>query len=79
MKSMWIALAAIVAVSGLPIQIFPAWMNGNGFEELSKTYMSQPELFACWTNLKGGFDSFEKDHRLTAVRVGKDDRYEFVR
>ncbi len=63
----------------LPLQIFPARMNDQEFRELAKAYWGQPELVAFWTNLKEGFDSFEKTHRLAVVRVSKDGRYEFVR
>jgi murein L,D-transpeptidase YafK len=62
----------------LPLQIFPTRMSEDGFRELVKTHLGQPELVAFWTNLKSGFDSFEKDHRLAAVRVAKDGRYEFI-
>ena len=63
----------------LPLQIFPARMSEHGFRELAKARLGQPELIAFWTNLKEGFDAFEKDHRLAAVRVAKDGRYEFLR
>jgi len=62
----------------LPIQIFPARMNDRGLRELAKTHLGQSELVAFWTTLKEGFDSFEKGHRLAAVKVDKDGRYEFV-
>jgi murein L,D-transpeptidase YafK len=62
----------------LPIQIFPARMSEQGFRELVKAHLWQSELVAFWTNLKEGFDSFEKAHKLAAVKVGKDGRYEFV-
>jgi murein L,D-transpeptidase YafK len=62
----------------LPIQIFPARMSEQGFRELAKAHLWQSKLVAFWANLKEGFDSFEKAHRLAAVKVGKDGRYEFV-
>jgi len=73
-------LAVRVRESGakhLPIHIFPARMTEMGFRELAKTHLGQPELAAFWENLKEGYDSFEKDHRLRSVRVTKDGRYEF--
>lgn len=61
----------------LPIQIFPARLDERGFRELAKSHRGQNELIGFWANLKEGFDSFEKEHRLTNVLVSKDGRYEF--
>jgi murein L,D-transpeptidase YafK len=75
-------LSVLVRDSGakhLPLQIFPARMSEQGFRELAKTRSGQPELVAFWANLKEGFDAFEKGHKLAAVRVAKDGRYEFIR
>ena len=63
----------------LPIQIFPGRMDERGFRELAKSHLGQSELVGFWSNLKEGFDSFEKDHRLATVHVRKDGRYEFER
>lgn len=74
-------LAVLVRDGGtkyLPLQIFPGRMNEQRFRELAKTHMGQSELIAFWSNLKEGFDAFEKDHRLAAVQVSKDGRYEFL-
>ncbi len=74
----WLAvLARDGGAKHLPIQIFPARMNEQGFRELTKTHLGQRELVAFWDNLKKGFDLFEKDHRPRDVRVAKDGRYEF--
>ncbi len=73
-------LAVLVREGGakhLPIHIFPARMTEPGFRELAKTHLGQAELVAFWENLKEGYESFEKDHRLRRVRVTKDGRYEF--
>jgi murein L,D-transpeptidase YafK len=75
----WLAvLARAGGAKHLPLQIFPARMSEQGFRELAKTHMGQHELIAFWSNLKEGFDAFEKDHRLATVRVSKDGRYEFL-
>jgi len=74
-------LAVLVREGGakhLPIQIFPGRMTEQGFRELAKTHLGQPELAAFWENLKEGYDLFEKDHRLRNVQVTKDGRYEFL-
>jgi len=75
-------LAVLVRDGGakhLPLHIFPVRMNEQAFRELAKTHIGQTELIAFWSNLKDGFDAFEKNHRLPAVRVNKDGRYEFSR
>jgi murein L,D-transpeptidase YafK len=75
-------LAVLVRDGGakhLPLHIFPSRMNEQGLRELAKTHTGQSELMAFWSNLKEGFDAFEKDHRLSVVRVSKDGRYEFPR
>ncbi len=61
----------------LPIQIFPARMDERGFKELARSHPGQTELVRFWGNLKEGYDLFEKDRRLAAVRASKDGRYEF--
>lgn len=61
----------------LPIQIYPGRLDQEGFRNLAKSYAGQNELIAFWENLKQGFDSFENGHRLAAVHVNKDGRYEF--
>jgi len=75
-------LAVLVRDGGakhLPLQIFPGRLNDSGFRELAKTHPGQSELIAFWSNLKEGFDAFEKGHRPLMVRVSKDGRYEFLR
>ena len=74
-------LAVLVRDGGakhLPLHIFPARMNEKGFLELARTHAGQSGLIAFWSNLKEGFEAFEKDHLLPNVRVGKDGRYEFL-
>jgi hypothetical protein len=61
----------------LPIHIFPARLDERDFRELAKSHLGQSELIAFWGNLKEGFDSFEKDHKLLAMHIAKDGRYEF--
>lgn len=66
----------ILAVEGrknnniIPINIFPS----KNWEELTTTSV---ELQSFWKNLKVGFDFFEKNKKLPAVRVGEDGRYIF--
>jgi len=76
----WLAvLAKDGGAKHLPIQIFPARLDERGFRELAKSHIGQCELIGFWSNLKEGFDSFEKEHWLADVHFAKDGRYEFSR
>jgi murein L,D-transpeptidase YafK len=61
----------------IPIEIFPQELTEDGFKSLAKSHPNQPELLAFWSNLREGFDLFEKDHRALKVRVAAHGRYEF--
>jgi murein L,D-transpeptidase YafK len=61
----------------IPIEIFPARLTENGFKALAQSHPNQPELLAFWSNLREGFDLFEKDHRALKITVASDGKYEF--
>jgi murein L,D-transpeptidase YafK len=74
----WLAVQAHAAGLGhLPIEIFPARLTEEGFKSLVQTHPNQPQLIAFWSNLREGFDLFEKDHRPQTVTVASDGRYKF--
>jgi murein L,D-transpeptidase YafK len=62
----------------LPIQIFPARLTNDVLKALAATHPNQPALLAFWSNLKQGYDLFETNHRLAAVRTRRDGTYEFT-
>jgi len=62
----------------LPIQIFPARLTDDGLKTLAANHPHQLVLTAFWTNLKQGYDLFEKNHRLAAIKTGEDGAYEFI-
>jgi murein L,D-transpeptidase YafK len=73
-------LAVQVHSSGqrhIPIEIFPARLTEDGFKSLAQNHPDQPQLLAFWTNLREGFDLFEKDHRALKITVASDGRYKF--
>jgi murein L,D-transpeptidase YafK len=73
-------LAVLVHAAGqrhLPIEIFPARLTADGFKTLAQSYASQSELLTFWSNLREGYDLFEKDHRARKIRVASDGRYKF--
>ena len=74
-------LAVLVHNQGrqhLPIQIFPARLTDEGLRALATTHRNQPELIEFWSNLKEGYDLFEKSHRLATIKTRKDGTYEFI-
>jgi len=62
----------------LAIQIFPARLTDDGLKALAANHPHQPVLMAFWTNLKQGYDLFEKSHRLATVKTREDGNYEFI-
>jgi len=73
-------LAVQVRAAGqrhIPIEIFPARLTEEGFKSLSQSHPRQPELLAFWSNLREGFDLFEKNHRPLKVTVASDGKYKF--
>ena len=61
----------------IPIEIFPARLTEDRFKLLALSHPNQPELLAFWSNLREGFDLFEKDHRALKIAVASDGRYMF--
>ena len=73
-------LAVLVRNGGekhLPIEIFPARLNGPGMGALAATHKGQDVLLEFWRNLKVGYDFFERTHHPPRVRVRRDGSYEF--
>jgi len=61
----------------IPIEIFPGELTEDGFKWLARSHPNQPELLAFWSNLREGFNLFEKDHRALKVTVAGDGKYRF--
>src|SRR6267154_2451694 len=61
----------------LPIQIFPARLTDEGLKALATAHSHQEALIAFWSNLKEGYDFFEKNHRLPRVKTRADGAYAF--
>lgn len=61
----------------LPIEIFPARLTDGGLKALAETHSNQPALIAFWSNLKEGYDYFEKNHRVPRVKTRADGTYLF--
>jgi murein L,D-transpeptidase YafK len=73
-------LAVLVHNQGeqrLPIEIFPARLTDAGLKALTATHPNQPALVAFWSNLKEGYDLFEKNHRVPHIKTRADGAYAF--
>jgi murein L,D-transpeptidase YafK len=62
----------------LQIHIFPARLTDDGLKALTATHSNQPTLLAFWSNLKQGYDLFEKNHRFATIKMRGDGTYEFI-
>ncbi|HEY7543506.1 MAG TPA: L,D-transpeptidase family protein [Blastocatellia bacterium] len=60
----------------IPVHLFPTRMNESGMKILERQ-TADSALRAFWTNIKEGYDFFEKNHRLPAVTVDRQGRYQF--
>ena len=54
---------------------FPARLDDSGWERLRRAPGVTPDLVAFWSELKPGFDAFERTHRPPAITVERDGRY----
>lgn len=62
----------------VPVAIYPLRLNEKGMRWLHASYRPAPEDYAFWTNLKQGFDAFERTHRPPIVHVASDGSYAFA-
>lgn len=74
----WLAVQVHSAAQRhIPIEIFPARLTESGFNALAESHPNQQELIAFWSNLREGFELFERDHQSLRVTVSSDGRYKF--
>ena len=63
--------------SDIPVHIFPARLSDVGLQTLANYFKNRPDLVRFWSNLKGGYDYFERTHQLPTVDVNERGRYVF--
>jgi murein L,D-transpeptidase YafK len=61
----------------IPIEVFPTRMDEAGIGKLSSLYGKDLSVWGFWSNLKEGYDLFEKRHVPPNVTVAGDGRYLF--
>jgi len=60
------------------VHLFPCRMEGPVWRRLTAEHRDDDALFRFWSNLKQGYDLFERDRRAPEIRVGKDGSYQFA-
>src|SRR5260221_6670645 len=74
-------LAVLAKTSGqahLPIQIFPARLTDQALHKLAGENRAEPKIVELWTNLKEGYDYFEKHRRPASVQISRGGKYVFA-
>jgi len=61
----------------IPVYIFPFEMTDSNMEIYRNKYKNNQELLSFWTNLKIGFDQFEKDKKALKISVDGNGDYRF--
>jgi murein L,D-transpeptidase YafK len=63
--------------SMIPVYIFPFKMNSKNFSDYCSKYKTDTGLIGFWSNLKTGYDLFEKGHEALSVSVDASGNYVF--
>ena len=72
----WLAVEARSAgQQQIPVHIFPARLDETGLARLKRESGGDEALWDFWSNLKGGFDYFEKHHRPPTITVDREGKY----
>jgi len=61
----------------IPVYIFPFKMNDRNFTKYKTKYSSNAKLIAFWTNLKAGYDKFDKEKAELEVKISDNGDYQF--
>jgi murein L,D-transpeptidase YafK len=59
----------------IPVHIFPTRLTKNGLSYLNREFGKDPAKQQFWTDLKAGYEYFEKYHKLLPVMYSPDGRY----
>ena len=70
--------AKAVGQEQIPIHIYPTKLTVNNFNKMKKDYFSgKPEILDFWTNLKEGYEYFDKKRLLPSIIVDESGKYKF--
>lgn len=59
----------------IPVHVFPTRLTQSGMAYLKHEYPKDPAKHQFWSELKVGFDYFEKTHKLLPVMYSPDGKY----
>jgi len=59
----------------IPVHIYPTRLNKNGMAYLNREYPNDPARLQFWSDMKVGYEYFEKYHKLLPVMYTPDGRY----
>ncbi len=59
----------------IPVYIFPFRMTEKKFKKYKEKYCRKPELLNFWTNIKQGYDKFDKEKKELNVSVNQSGDY----
>ena len=72
----WLSVQARAAGEReIPIDIFPARLDAADWDQLSNAFAARKNLLAFWSQLKQGYDAFERTHRLPDVAIDAHGHY----
>lgn len=72
----WLAVQARAGgEKEIPIDIFPARLDGEHWTQLTSAFAGRKDLLTFWSDLKLGYDAFERTHRLPDVSIDASGRY----
>ncbi|MBL7788520.1 MAG: hypothetical protein JNL75_01650 [Chitinophagales bacterium] len=62
----------------IPIHIFPTKLSVNNFNKMKKDYFSgRLDILDFWTNLKEGYDYFDRKRQLPTIEIDDSGKYLF--
>lgn len=61
----------------IPVYIFPFEMNKQNMQLNAKKYQNNKELISFWSNLKSGYDKFQREHKQLNIIIDSKGNYSF--
>ncbi|HEX2165826.1 MAG TPA: L,D-transpeptidase family protein [Longimicrobiales bacterium] len=79
MELYWMAVEARAAgQERIPVHIFPARLEADELQRLQRAFANDPALGTFWSTLKPGYDFFEQNQRIPAIKVDGNGDYVLV-
>lgn len=62
----------------IPVHIFPGKMDDKSWSILQSEYSGHKELIDFWTNMRAGYNHFEKNKTIASFNVLSSGKYQFT-